>query len=282
MSPGRNDGSGTCSASFGALRRSLGVLVAHDFSREPLSRESGERGNRVEKRCFTLPRCVDAESERRGRARPWPTVSDTPPDRLSLDPRSEHYDEALLESRRRASGSTGRKRPTSSNIRVGGLDPGGRRAQPRPLWAADDDQAPGQGRTLFRKPGSARRRRRRRLRGIGRASLRRPRSFLTPSRRGERGQRRNAAPAPAPPRRRRGSRLSRLESGPATFSPSHAPNSLPIIAELLCACAARRAGAGECSRPVRWRNPTKSWLAKSPNAPRCELFSAVFRDWHGA
>ncbi len=33
---------------------------------------------------------------REGRARPWPTSIDTPPDRLSLDPRSDHFDEALL------------------------------------------------------------------------------------------------------------------------------------------------------------------------------------------
>ena len=31
-----------------------------------------------------------------GRAPPWPTQHRHPPDRLSLDPRSQHFDEALL------------------------------------------------------------------------------------------------------------------------------------------------------------------------------------------
>ena len=51
--------------------------------------------------------CVDRRSGVRvGRRRMADETSDTPPDRLSLDPRSAHFDEALLEAAASASSST--------------------------------------------------------------------------------------------------------------------------------------------------------------------------------
>ena len=82
------------------------------------------------------------------------TASDTPPDRLSLDPRSEHFDEALLERGVGIKFNGKEKTNVIEYCDVGRLDPRRRRAQPRPLRAADDDPAQRHGRALFRKPAS--------------------------------------------------------------------------------------------------------------------------------
>ena len=90
-------------------------------------------------------------------------LTDTPPDRLSLDPRSEHFDEALLEPRRRHQVQRPGKDQRHRIFDLRRLDPRRRRPQPRPLRPADDDQAQGQGRALFRESRSRARRRKAKL-----------------------------------------------------------------------------------------------------------------------
>ena len=166
----------------------------------------------------------------------------------------------------------------------GRLDPRRRRPQPRPLRPADDDQAQGQGRALFREPGSKdEARRRRRVRRIRR--VRAPALAPFPERP---AAERHAPPAsarcasPAPPRHSRGSRPSRPAFRPATFSPSHAPASLPNHRSNSSerVWRIRRAGGGECSQPQAWDfAPTLGWENPPMQRPTMRFF-AVFRDWH--
>ena len=158
-------------------------------------------------------------------------ASDTPPDRLSLDPRSEHYRRSAAEPRRRhqvqRAGKDQRHRILRSP-KAGSASPPGRSrdrfGQPMTI------KLKGKVEPYFENPPRARlrtrrsvRRIRRRRRGAGRATC------GMPSRRAP------APPAPArcavraPLRRSRGLRPSRPVR-PATFSPSHAPASLPNIA----------------------------------------------------
>ena len=75
--------------------------------------------------------------------------SNTPPDRLSLDPRSEHFDEALLERGVGIKFNGNEK----TNVIEYSVSEGWIRVaagpQPRPLRPADDDQTQRQGRALF-------------------------------------------------------------------------------------------------------------------------------------
>ena len=79
------------------------------------------------------------------------TASDTPPDRLSLDPRSDYFDESLLSRGVGIKFNGHEKTNVIEYSHLGRLDPRRRRAQPRPLRPADDAQASGQGRALFRR-----------------------------------------------------------------------------------------------------------------------------------
>ena len=77
-------------------------------------------------------------------------AEDALPDRLSLDPRSPFFDEALLERGVGIKFNGKEKTNVIEYCDFGRLDPRRRRPQPRPLRPADDDQAQGQGRALFR------------------------------------------------------------------------------------------------------------------------------------
>ncbi len=155
------------------------------------------------------------------------------------------------------------------------LDPRRRGAQPRPLRPADDDQASGQGRALFRGRGSARRAAKESLPPDRTArERRRSRHFLNaqpPSVSGR--QRGNAAPG----ERRRAVAEDRalralIAAGDLLAQPR--ARKLPIIRRTpLRCCSPRRAGAGECSQLEHWEIPPSLGWRNLPISPAQRSFS---------
>ena len=136
-----------------------GILVTH--LDEALSPESRTRQlARVDLRKRREARALDMSDD---------TASTDLPDRLSLDPRSPHFDEDVLKRGRRHPFQRKREDERRGILRVGRLDPRVGGQEPRSLRQPDDHLAQGQGRALRRAEARnrfVRRSRRRRVRRI--------------------------------------------------------------------------------------------------------------------
>ena len=145
VSPGRNGGSGTCSASFGRFGlRGAGSLSLMWLRR--LVRTSTKR---------QLARVDLASAARLGHS-PWPKTrpnSPTASRSIRAAPISTQDDP---QAGRRHPLQRKREDQRRGILRLRRLDQRRGRPQPRPLRQSDDPQAQGQGRALYRDPPTAR------------------------------------------------------------------------------------------------------------------------------